>query len=140
MKNIIALFLTLTSLNLLAQTSEADKIIGTYETEEKNGQVQIYKSGDKYFGKLIWIDEPDALDENNPDKSKRNNKVLGMVILTNFVYLGDGVYGEGKLYDPDSGNTYSGKMTLQSNGDLKMRGYVGISLFGRNSYWTRLKK
>lgn len=140
MKFIISAFLVIASLPIWSQTAEADKILGTFLTEEKNGHVQIYKSGDKFFGKLVWIDEPDALDENNPDKAKRTNKVMGMVILTNFVYKGSGVYEDGKLYDPDSGNTYSGKLTLQENGDIKMRGYVGVSLFGRNSMWTRIKK
>lgn len=139
MKFILTFLVSLSAIKIYAQ-SEADKIIATYVTEEKNGHVQVYKSGDKYFGKLVWIDEPDALDENNPDKAKRSNKVMGMVILTNFVYKGEGKYEDGKLYDPDSGNTYSGRLTLQPNGDVKMRGYVGLPMFGRSSFWTRLKK
>ncbi|HEX3537863.1 MAG TPA: DUF2147 domain-containing protein, partial [Stellaceae bacterium] len=43
----------------------------------------------------------------------------------------------GSAYDPDSGNTYSGEMTLKPNGLLSLRGYIGITLFGRSEDWTR---
>ena len=44
----------------------------------------------------------------------------------------------GSLYDPESGNTYGGRITLNPDGTLSLRGYIGISLFGRSETWTRL--
>lgn len=122
-----------------SQTKESDKLIGVYITEDKDGKVEITKQNGKYYGKLIWIDQPNKLDEYNPDPNKRKNKVIGTVIMNDFVYAGNRVYEKGTLYDPKSGNTYSGTLTLDKSDNLKMRGYVGISLFGKSTYWTRVK-
>ena len=43
----------------------------------------------------------------------------------------------GWAYDPDGGSTYSGQMELADPNTLKLRGYVGIPLFGRTETWTR---
>ena len=43
----------------------------------------------------------------------------------------------GSLYDPESGKIYSGKIALNPNGTLNLRGYIGISLFGRAEVWSR---
>jgi hypothetical protein len=45
-------------------------------------------------------------------------------------------WSQGKIYDPKNGKTYSCKMTLEGN-ELKVRGYVGFSLLGRTTVWTR---
>ena len=47
--------------------------------------------------------------------------------------------GGGEIYDPESGKTYSAKMSLESPDTLSLRGYVGIPLFGRPSTWSRQK-
>lgn len=122
-----------------AQTSESDKILGLYHTEGKTGKVNITKQGDKYVGILVWTSTPNALDKNNPDPEKRNNKLEGTVILRNFGYDGKLTWTGGTAYDPKSGKTYKGKITLNEDGSLNMRGYVGIPAFGRTAVWTRVK-
>ena len=77
------------------------------------------------------------LDNNNPDKTKINNPVIGLLILTGFKFNGDDKWEGGKIYDPESGKTYSSNLTLQDKNTLKVRGYVGISLFGRTEVWSR---
>ncbi len=109
-------------------------------TEGNKGKVIVSKKGDQYFGTLVWTDVPGALDKNNPDKTKRNHKVAGTVILKNFIYTGTGTWEKGTVYDPESGKTYSGKITLNKNGDLNLRGFVGISAFGRSTVWTRIEE
>ena len=37
---------------------------------------------------------------------------------------------------PDNGKTYSCKIKLVDN-ELKVRGYIGISLFGRTTVWAK---
>ncbi len=123
--------------------SSADKILGVWLSEEKDGKIEIYKSGNKYLGKLIWgktIFEADGVtskkDTKNSDEKLRTRNLKDLVMLTDFVYE-DGEWTDGKIYDPKSGKTYSSTIKLQGN-TLSLRGYVGISLLGRTSVWTRV--
>ena len=52
----------------------------------------------------------------------------------------DKKYTEGKIYDPKSGKTYSGQITQSDTNTLKLRGYIGVSLIGRSTIWTRSEK
>lgn len=141
MKNtcwLILLFLLPTA--MFAQ--QADAITGTWLNEEKDAKVQVYRNGNKYYGKLIWIkdayeDDGKTLrkDSKNPDAALRSRDLINLVILRNFVF-DDGEWTDGKIYDPKSGKTYSSKMKLQGN-TLEIRGYVGISMFGRTTVWTK---
>jgi len=121
------------------QNADADKILGTYATEGNKGKIVIKKSGNKYNGTLTWTHIADATDKNNPDKTKRNNKLVGTEIVKDFIYAGNHVWEKGNVYDPESGKTYSGKISLNKDGNLDVRGFVGISAFGRTTVWTREK-
>jgi uncharacterized protein (DUF2147 family) len=67
----------------------------------------------------------------------REQPVLGLRIISDFNYDGEGVWSGGTVYDPESGNDYRGKMTLADDRTLELRGYVLIPLFGRSETWTR---
>ena len=138
---VVFLFLTA---NAYAQ--EADIIAGKWLTEKKDSAVEIYKCADKYCGKIIWLSEPknedgtDKVDDKNPDESKKNQKIIGLNIVWDFIHKGGKKWGDGKIYDPENGKTYSCKMKLEDDGKLNLRGYVGVSLFGRTTVWTRNSK
>jgi uncharacterized protein (DUF2147 family) len=127
-----------------AQNS-ADAIVGVWITGSGKGHVQIYKQGNKYFGKIIWLQEPNEangkakVDKNNPDTKKRSQPILGLINLRDFTYDSDNVWNDGKVYDPEAGKDYSCKMTLKDPNTLDVRGYIGISLIGRTDTWKRVK-
>ena len=77
------------------------------------------------------------VDNLNPDESLQSRPRMGMVMMYDFSHDEDNVWNDGEIYDPKSGNTYSGTITLTSENNLDLRGYVGLPIFGRTSNWTR---
>lgn len=125
---IITLF-SFTALN--AQTG----IYGRWNTG-RGGIVEIYDCGNKLCGKLVASEDPDRIDVNNPDPSKSDEKLIGHNILSGFKQTGDHVWKKGKIYNPNSGKSHSAKLTLVGD-ELKVRGFKGISLFGKTVRWNR---
>jgi uncharacterized protein (DUF2147 family) len=127
----------------IAQYS-GDEIIGIWETPgDDNGRIEIYKSGNKYSGKIVWLKRKEEngqvlTDKNNPDKSLQSRPIIGLEILKGFVFK-DNIWQDGEIYDPKSGNTYSCQLSLQDKNTLKVRGYIGFSLLGRTEYWKKVK-
>jgi uncharacterized protein (DUF2147 family) len=129
-------------LNSTIATAQADKIEGIWYNAEKTGKIQVYKAKEnKFYGKIIWLQEPNRngkpkLDENNSDESKRTQPEMGLMVLKGFKKDGDDLYDDGTVYDPKNGKTYACKITYKTD-HLDIRGYVGISLIGRTTVWTK---
>jgi len=133
----LVLLLSLAGFSPLSAQSKSDAILGEWISELKDARINIYKQGDAYHGKIVWNKTPGRKDEKNPDSSLRNRDILGTVILKNFKYK-DGSWEDGTIYDPHSGKTYSCILkTRDQHKVLDIRGYVGITLLGRTSLWTR---
>jgi uncharacterized protein (DUF2147 family) len=128
----------------LAFTAQAqkDQIEGLWYNAEKTAKVNIFKAKDnKFYGNIVWLKEPTEngkpkTDQKNPKESLRSTPILNLQILRHFEKDGDNVYEDGEIYDPKNGKTYSCKITHKGN-TLDVRGYVGISLIGRTTSWTR---
>lgn len=120
----------------------SEAIVGVWQTHgDKPAKIQIYLASGRYYGKIIWLRDPlvngkPVVDKNNPDAAKRGRPVIGLVLLTGFTFDGD-EWNDGHIYDPESGKTYSCILTLKDANTLKVRGYVGFSMFGRTEVWTR---
>ncbi len=136
---------------LPALAADGDDIIGTWVTPEGKSHVEIFKDGDSYSGKIVLLgepnypdDEPDGfagkprVDRQNPDKSLRSQPIVGLQIMQN-LKASKGAWKGGTIYDPEKGKTYKCQATL-SGDTLNLRGYVGFSMIGRTSEWTRLEE
>ncbi len=140
-KSLFILSIFLISGSLYAQ-SDADRILGKWLNEEKDGKVEIYKIGDEYFGKLVWLKTPNnedgtpKLDVENPDDELKKRPLQDLELLKDFVY-DDDEWEDGEIYDPKSGNTYSCFMEFESEDVLKIKGYIGVKWIGKTTYWTR---
>ena len=139
MKNIIAVCILFINFSCFSQASIGDEIIGKYMTENNEGMVEVFKRDSKYYGKLVWNKTADKLDINNPDKTQHTVLIRGKELLKNFDYDGSGLWHNGTIYDPKNGKTYSCKVTRDEKGNLNVRGFIGVSLIGRTSYWIKVK-
>lgn len=125
--------------------NDADKCLGIWLTEDKSAKVEIYKKGEKYYGKLIWLKEPNnesgkpKVDDKNPDDKLKSRPIWGLEFVWGFEYDGEDTWEDGNIYDPKSGKTYSAEFTIENNDTMKLRGYVGFTWIGRTSTWTRVK-
>ena len=117
---------------------EADRLLGVWLAESKD-QVRVYKEVGKYFGKGVEAPaNKGRLDAKNPDERLRNRRLADVVILKNFEYMGKDRWGKGTIYDPNNGKTYRCTITMKSDNEIKVRGFIGVSLLGRTEIWPRV--
>ncbi|MGC2209469.1 MAG: DUF2147 domain-containing protein [Candidatus Korobacteraceae bacterium] len=103
-----------------------------------NGHVETYLVDGKLFGKVTQL-RPGASPGELCTKCKgdlKNQPILGLVIR-NFQQDGE-VWAGGTVVDPDNGKEYRDKIWTTGHDQLHLRGFIGISLFGRSQTWTRL--
>lgn len=56
-------------LALMSVAGYAQSVVGKWVTEGGESQVEIYQSGEKLNGKIVWLKKGDGqLDTHNPDK------------------------------------------------------------------------
>ena len=121
-----------------APDEQAAQLLGRWLTDPPDGIIEISVATDgSYQGKIVGGDSPDRVDSKNPDQARRSASLLGQVILRDLKYDGQGRWSGGSIYDPDSGHTYSVHLELVGASKLKVRGYLGVSLLGRTTTWTR---
>jgi uncharacterized protein (DUF2147 family) len=121
---------------LLAQ--QANPILGRWLTQPGDGIIEITRSADNtYQGTIIGGNAPRRVDEHNPDPARRQQLLLGQVILKDMQEDGDRALAGGTIYEPDTGRTYKCNIETLDHDRLKVRGFIGFSLLGRSQVWTR---
>lgn len=107
------------------------------ETKQAKSIVEIYKRGDQYYGKISQLLIKPANANCTECKDDRKGKpILGLEIIRGLKKEGDEFTG-GTITDPKTGKTY--KCTITRSGDkLNVRGYVGVSMFGRSQTWQKV--
>ena len=141
MKPFIILLTILISYSSSGQKHPVER---TWFNAEKTSKIRIYKGTDgKYYGKIVWLKTPNdpggspRTDKENPDEKLRNKPLMDLLILKGFSVTNDhNVLEGGKVYDPNNGKTYCGKLTLRDD-VIELRGFIcGMSFLGRTSQWT----
>jgi uncharacterized protein (DUF2147 family) len=150
MKNIFLslLLISICSFKNIANTN-AEKIIGKWmASEDKNLEVEVYKSGNEFRAKIIWFDDSDdkskpmaeRCDTKNPDKKLRTRKIIGLQVMQGLVYnAGDDEWQGGQIYDASSGKQWNAKAWLTTDGCLKVRGYWHFEFMGQNICFKKVQ-
>ncbi len=127
-----------------ASSAEATSPVGLWKTiDDKSGQprgfVRLYESDGKFFAKIEKSFTPG--DETGVCSActdeRKNQPIIGLVFMRNLKAQGD-EFVDGDILDSDTGTIYRCKFRLEDGGTrLVVRGFVGISLFGRSKTWYR---
>jgi len=132
---------------------ERDSILGRWWNETKEAQISIYPCNAKICGKLVFLRDPvypatdnmgmagkPKLDRENPEASRRDRPLIGIMVLSDLTYTGNRVWDKGTIYNPDNGKKHQCRITLDNPNRLKIREYTGTPIFfGRTQYWMRVK-
>ena len=134
----------LTALVGTAAAGDHDSPVGTWKTiDDKTGAtrsiVSVYEQGGELFARVerdLSQGETPALCTKCKDERK-DQPLVGLVFMRNMKF-DDGEYRGGDILDPDNGSVYKCKLRLEDGGrKLKVRGFIGFSLFGRTQTWER---
>ncbi|MFO1157420.1 MAG: DUF2147 domain-containing protein [Reyranellaceae bacterium] len=140
---------------LFASTASAQQsVTGTWLTQSGVAQVRIGPCSDAAAGPICGfivglinpkgpdgqVVAPDAaVDYRNPNVALRGRKVIGMPLIWGFRKTADpNVFEDGKIYNGENGKTYDANISLQPDGKLRLRGFVGTPMFGETQVWTRV--
>ena len=138
--------LTLLANSALAQTG-ADRILGTWMSDEKNVAVEVYKESDSFKARIVWFSDEDdksqpmetRLDFNNPDKKLRTRRVLGMGVLRNLSYHPKtDTWEDGMIYDAKHGREWNSAAVVDNDGCLKVTGYWHFKFIGKTMGFKRI--
>ena len=117
----------------------AQPVTGRWSTVDGKAIVQIAPCGKQLCGRIEKIVKPTPgrpnSDINNPDPALRSRPLVGLGLLTGFSDAGD--LWKGTIYDPESGKSYTSKVSRNPNGTLKVQGC--IAFFCKTQTWTPIR-
>ncbi len=142
MKKILIIILSI----FFTTTGFSQTIFGAWnsfdeETNRLESVIEVYEKNDQVFAKIIKITnlENQGATCINCSGERKNTPILGMNILTGLKKDGDEWSG-GKILDPKNGKEYKCYIQLLDKNTLKIRGYIGFSMFGRTAIWKKASK
>ncbi len=138
---LLIIFLFSANFIALAQTSEADAIVGTWLMPDNEGIIKIYKNDDEYDGKILWMKETEEdgsplKDKENPVDSLQTRTVAGLEVMNNFKYEGNKTWSGGTFYAAKKGLTAKPDFELINENKLNL--CVSFFIFSKTIELTRV--
>jgi uncharacterized protein (DUF2147 family) len=151
-------FLVLALVVLFASSASAQQtgVMGTWLTASGVAQVKIGPCSNPKDGPvcgfIVGLINPKgpngqvvapevATDYRNENPALQSRKVIGMPLIWGFTKTSDpNTFEGGQIYNGENGKIYTANMSLQPDGKLRLRGYVGTPLFGETQIWTRISQ
>ena len=132
----ISLLILFTSISFAQQANE---IIGKYRLPNKL-DVEIFKCKNKYSGKIVALngyEDGQTKDFKNPDKSKRNDPLIGKIIIENLEYdKEEKEWINGEMYGPEKGLVFNLKITEIKQNEIIVVG--SKFLFWKTLKWEKI--
>lgn len=145
MKKLIILFAFILFGKIVAIAAEPN-VLGVWLVGDKDYKIELYKNAaGELEGKVVWMKDPNdkkgnpRTDVDNPDEKLRSQPVMGLKTVTKFKWNeAENEYTDGKVYK--KGKTYCGKIKLNVDGTLGLRGFLcSVTFIGKSDTWTRIK-
>ena len=119
-----------------------DDVEGRWLSGDGKGWIEVRRTEDSVIGIIAGSPNakegnPPRIDKYNPNPKLKHRVLDGVIIMKGFEFAGNDKWIGGTIYDPNSGKTYKCTLTLVNRNTLKVRGYIGIPLFGRADTWSR---
>lgn len=134
----LSLLAAIATLWATAAAAQPLDVAGNWMTNRRGAVVTIADCGDATpCGHIVWLAPTKAgraADIRNPDPSLRSRAIMGLTIVWGFVRRDDG-WTAGRMYNPETGQTFDAMMTLDRDGRLRVKGCLGPLCLTR--YWTR---
>ncbi|HKT29329.1 DUF2147 domain-containing protein [Dyella sp.] len=135
-----------------AYAPTATDIVGDWLVESRDAVIHIEQVGDEYQGYILWqlhdtygpedgaaLNGKIVTDIHNPNPALRSRPLTGLRLLTGLTFNpGNEKWEHGRVYNSDDGRTYNCWVRLRSLNRLQLHGYIGISLFGGSTVWSRV--
>lgn len=115
--------------------------VGDWLVKDGFAHIRIDNCAGKMWGIVAWEKTPGAIDDENPDPTKKGRPVLGMPILLGMKPTKPNLW-EGEIYNANNGKIYDAKISMVNDNTLKLEGCVGKQFFGDifcgGENWTRV--
>ncbi|HMR87360.1 MAG TPA: DUF2147 domain-containing protein [Saprospiraceae bacterium] len=109
------------------------------EDGKEKSHIEIYEQNGTLRGKVIKLLPAATITKCNACTGTNKGKSLvGMDILWDLKKSGK-TWDSGQIMDPKNGKIYDCKIELKGTDKLNVRGYMGVSMFGRTQTWYRVK-
>lgn len=130
---------TLVTLLAYSSSNKSDDIIGLWLDESEKLIVECYKQDAKYFARIRWFENENPAIKKFSEDGLPKDKWLNYKVMENFVFNGK-YWDEGTIHQIKSGSKYDATIQMENKNHLVARGYVLISLFGKDAHFTRYTK
>lgn len=137
----ILIVLSVAFLTQTAQANDAHDPTGYWLTENERAVIKVKDCDEGLCGSIHWIIEGGLqFDEFNPDINRQKDPLCRRQIMSGFKQSSGNLnyWSGGEIYKADEGDTYNANVTVLSSNKMKVRGYIGISMFGKSQTWTRV--
>ena len=139
MKNLLMTLLVAFYATLTAFAANPDDVLGIWLVQDKDAKVELYKTKDgELQGKVVWHKIVGLKDVNNKDPKEREKPVVGKIVVWDFKWDGEkGEWLDGKVYK--EGKNYCGRIKMNADGTLYMKGNICGTFLGKTNNWTKVK-
>lgn len=121
--------------------AERADFTGVWLTDKGDGATEIRPCGDGlcgYIYSILAVPDPSlpVRDNRNEKAELRKRPLCGLQIMGGLKKVSSDAWGDGWVYDPETGKSYSVEITLAGK-TLAVRGYIGTKLMGKTVQWSR---